>query len=258
LNTLTTLTWNHFLRSFCGGPQDMAEAEGFALRLTELADELGARDQAVQGWSLLTIMARLSGRFEDAAEHAVALQRATGNVPHREPWLGRAASFAVTVACGASDAAPPFPPETSRDPVVGMAELIVEAELTLAGRVDEALARVNRTPRPELGPIADLARVFHALALVLAGRGDEARPWVERAAAAARVLNAPTTAEAAAALRAEIIGDTTGLPAPPRAAHGVTDVLVLRAYASQGDAAAIDALRGAARALAMPGMMSGT
>ncbi len=258
LNTLTTLAWNHFLRSFCGRPQDMAEAEGFAHRLTALADELGARDQAVQGWSLLTIMARLSGRFVDAVEHAEALQRATGNVPHREPWLGWAASFAVTVACGASDAAPPFPPETSLDPVVGLAELFVEAELTMAGRVDEALARVDRTPRPELGPIADLARVFHGLALVLAGRGSEARPWVERAAAAARVLNAPTTAAAAAALLAEIVSDTTELPAPPGVAQGVTDVLVLRAYASQGDADAVDALREAAGALAMPGLMIGT
>ncbi|HXQ62978.1 MAG TPA: adenylate/guanylate cyclase domain-containing protein [Acidimicrobiales bacterium] len=257
LNTLTTLAWNHFLRSFCGGPHDMAEAEGFARRLTQLADDLGARDQAVQGWSLLTIMARLSGRFEEAAEHAAALQKSTGNVPHRDPWLAWAASFAVTVAGGASDAAAPFPPETSRDPVVAMAELIIEAELTMAGRVEEALARVVRTPRPELGPIADVARVFHALALVLAGRGAEARPWVERAAAAARVLNAPTTAAAAAALWAEIMGDATGLPAPPGTAHSVTDVLVLRAYASRGDTEAMDALRDATKALAMPGLMIG-
>jgi len=257
LNTLTTLTWNHFLRSFCGSAQDMAEAEGFAHRLAELAEDLGSRDQAVQGWSLLAIMARLSGRLDEAVEHAAALQRATGNVLRREPWLGFAANFAVTVAGGVPDAAPPFPPETSLDPVVRMAKLIIAAELTLAGRVDEALERVDTGPRSDLGPIADLAQVFQSLAFVLAGRKDEARPGVERAATAARVLNAPTMATAAAALWAEIVGDTTGLPPPPQTARGVTDVLILRAYASQGDTVAADALRGATEALAMPGLTMG-
>ena len=257
LNTLTTLTWNHFLRSFCGRAQDMAEAEGFARRLAELAEDLGSRDQAVQGWSLLAIMARLSGRLEEAAEHAVALQRATGNVLRREPWLGFAATFAVTVAGGVPDASPPFPPDTSLDPVVRMAKLIIAAELTLAGRVDEALERVETGPRSDLGPIADLAQVFQSLAFVLAGRIDEARPGVERALAAARVLNAPTMATAAAALWAEISGDTSGLPPRPDSARGVTDVLLLRAYAAQGDTVAADALRGATQALAMPGLRMG-
>ena len=72
--------------------------------------------------------------------------------------------------------------------------------------------------RPDLGPIADLAQVFQALALVLSGRADEALPWVERCLKAAEVLKAPTTAVAAAALRAEIVGDTTGLPPPPSGA----------------------------------------
>jgi class 3 adenylate cyclase/tetratricopeptide (TPR) repeat protein len=255
LNTLTTLTWNHFLRSFCGRSSDMADAEKFAHRLAALADEIGARDQAIQGWSLLAIMARLSGRFEEAVEYGAALQRATGEDPRRDPWLGWAASFAVTVSGGASGAIPPFPPESSPDPVVGLAELIIEAELTMAGRVDEALDRVSTVPRPDLGPIADLARVFHALAFVLAGRVAEAQPWVDRAAAAARVLNAPTTASAAAALRAEITGDTDGLPPAPDEPEGVTDVLILRAYASIGDSNAREKLRAATEALAMPGLM---
>jgi class 3 adenylate cyclase/tetratricopeptide (TPR) repeat protein len=257
LNTLTTLTWNHFLRSFCGRAQDMAEAEGFARRLAELAGDLGARDQEVQGLSLLAIMARLSGRLGEAAEHVVALQRAIGTVLRREPWLGFAASFTVTVAGGVADAVPPFPPAESPDPVVRMAKLVIEAELTMAGRVDEALDRVGTGPKSDLGPIADLAQVFQALAYVLAGRADEARPWIERAVAAARVLNAPTMGAAAAALGAEIVGDTTGLPPPPQTARGVTDVLVLRAYAAQGDTVAREALRTATEALAMPGLMIG-
>jgi class 3 adenylate cyclase len=258
LNTLTTLTWNHFLRSFCGGAADMAEAERFALRLAELADELGSRDQAVQGWSLLAVMARLSGRLAAASEYVVALERAAGNTTRRDPWLGRAATFVVTVAGGATDAVPPFPPHWSPDPVVRMAKLLVEAELTMAGRIAEALDGVGREARPDLGPIADLTQVFQALAFVLAGRSDEARPSIDRAASAAEVLNAPTTATVAAALAAEIAGDTRDLPPRPDAAHGLSDVVLLRAYASQGDAVAAEALLEATRELAMPGLMMGT
>jgi class 3 adenylate cyclase/tetratricopeptide (TPR) repeat protein len=254
LNTLTTLTWNHFLRSLCGRAEDMAEAERFGHRLAELAEDLGAPDQAVQGWSLLAIMARLSGRLDEATELAVTIQRVAG-MARRDPWLGWAACF--TVAGGASGTEPPSPP-SSPDPVVRMSRLIIEAELTMAGRVDEALAREGTSPRPDLGPVSDLAQVFEALALVLVGRADEARPLVERAAAAARVLNAASTAAAATALRAEITGDTTGLPPPPTTARGLTDVLVLRAYATHGDAAALETLRGATEALAMPGLMMGT
>jgi len=257
INVLTTLTWNHFLRSFCGGPQDMAEAEGFGRRLAEVAEEIGARDQAVHGWSLLAIMARMSGRLEEAAEHAVALQRVSG-AHHNDPWLGWAASYVVAVARGAAGAAPPFPPPTWRDPVVGMAEIVIEAELTIAGRVGETLERVETIERPHLGPIADLARVFHALALVLAGRMDEARPWIERASAAAQAMKAGTTAAAATALWAEITGATSELPPAPLSANSVTDMLVLRAYASQGDTAAAESLRRGAEDLAMPGLIIGS
>jgi tetratricopeptide (TPR) repeat protein len=254
LNTLTTLTWNHFLRSFCGRADDMVEAERFGRRLAALAEDLGGYDQAVQGWSLMAIMARLSGRLEEAAEHAVAIRRTAG-LAQRDSWLGWAACF--TVAGAASGAVPPSPPTTSPDPVVRMARLIIEAELTLAGRVDEALSRDGTTPRPDLGPISDLAQVFEALALVLAGRGHEARPWIERATSAARVLNATATAAAAAALLAEITGDTVGLAPAPTRAGGLTDMLVLRAYASRGDAHAVAALRRATEELAMPGLMTG-
>jgi len=255
LNTLTTLTWNHFLRSFYGQVQDMAEAEGFARRLAALAEDLGAHEQAVQGLSLLTVMARLSGRLSEAAEHAVALQRVAGDLSHRDPWLGRAAIFSVTMASGAPDTVPPLPPQTSPDPVLRIAKLLIEAELTMAGRVEEALDRAATTRSPDLGPISDLAQVFQALALMLAGRSNEALPWIERALGAAEVLNAPTTATAAAALRAEILGDTFGLPPRPSVARGVADVLLLRAYAAQGDAGARDDLLRATQALAMPGLM---
>ena len=170
LNTLTTLTWNHFIRSFCGRESDMAEAERFARRLAELADDLGARDQAVQGWSLLAVMARLSGRLAEAAEHAPPCNGRRAMPPQRDPWLGWAAIFSVTVAGGARETPPPVPPPTSPDPVIRMASLLIDAELTMAGRVDEALDRWENSSRPDLGAISDLAQVFQALALVLAGR----------------------------------------------------------------------------------------
>ena len=253
LNTLTTLAWNHFLRSFCGTAADMADAERFAHRLALLAEELGVGELAVQGWSLLVMMMRMSGRLEEAAVHAVALQRATTAVRRRDPWLGWAAGFSVTVALGATGAAAPHPPLMAPDPVVRMATLVVQCELTMAGRVAEALERMEAAP--DLGPIADLVQVVRALALVVAGRPDEARPLVERAAAAAQVLDVPTTTAAAVALCAEMTGDLTALPPPPAVARGVTDVLVLRAYAAHGDPAARDALARATQTLRMPGLM---
>jgi class 3 adenylate cyclase/tetratricopeptide (TPR) repeat protein len=253
-NVLVALTWNHFFRSFCGGPEDMAEAESFAHRVAELAEELDASDLAVHASSLLAIMARFSGRLDLAAEHGMALQRAVGAVHPNDAWLGWAASYVVAVARGASGAAPPFPPDTSPDPVIGVAALVIESELTMSGRVEEALERFENAEHPDLGPIEDLTRIFYALALVLAGRLTEARPLVERTAAAALALNARAASTAAAALWAEIVHDTAGLPPPPAVAHGLADILVLRAYAAQGDTAAADALRRASEELAMPGL----
>jgi hypothetical protein len=138
-----------------------------------------------------------------------------------------------------------------------MALLIIEAELTVAGRVDEALARCEVAPRPSVGPFGDLAGVLSGLALVLGGRGAEALPLVERTVESARALDAPPAAAAAAALRAEITGDTTGLPAAPASAGSVGEGLILRAYAARGDASAIETLRRCAPDLAMPGLLLG-
>jgi class 3 adenylate cyclase/tetratricopeptide (TPR) repeat protein len=255
ITTLSTLAWHHFFRSFCGGPEDMAAGEGFALRLAELAEELGANDMAMHGWSLLTIMARLSGRLDQALEHAAALERVSVGSHAGDAWLGWAASFSAAVASGAAGAAPPFPPQGSTDPVVSMAGLVIEAELTLAGRLPEALDRLEHSERPGLGVISDLGSVVYALALVLSGRGQEARPWVERAAGAALALNATATAKAARALWAEITGDLSDLPPAPGTVDSFAGALVLRARAAHGDAAASEVLGRASRALAMPGLV---
>jgi class 3 adenylate cyclase/tetratricopeptide (TPR) repeat protein len=253
VSTLTTLTWNNFFRSFCGGPADVATAEGFARRLAELAEELGVVDVAIHGRSLLLVMARLSGQIDEASKQAAELQRLLGSVQVGEPWLGWAATFCAAVAGGASGATPPFPPAESMDPVLRVASLIIEAELMLAGRVTEALVHVGRPNRPDLGVMSDLVGLFRALALVLAGRQDEALRFVDEAHAAAVQLESPAAMVAATALRAEILDDPSLLPPLPPSVHGLADVLVMRAHVVCG-AAAESELRAAAVALAAPGL----
>ena len=94
---------------------------------------------------------------------------------------------------------PPFPPETSSDPVTAMAALIIESELVLTGRATEGIERFEKTPHPDLGPISDLGRIFYATSLVVSGRRDEALPLVERCIGAARALDAPAALIAATA-----------------------------------------------------------
>jgi len=258
LGTLTTLAWHHFIRSLWGTADDTAEAEGFARRLAELGEELGAIDMAVHGRSLLAIMARFSGRLDDAALHAEALQRFGGMVDDGSyPWIGWAAVFVVAVARGAPGLAPPLPPVASPDPVVGMALLVIGTELTVAGRVEEALVRFDVVERPGLGPFGDLAGVLNGLALVLAGRGGDALPWVERAVASARALEAAPAAAAAAALRAEITADPSGPSATPRAGASIAEALMVRAHAARGDVSALEQLHRCAQELVMPGLLLG-
>jgi len=258
MTTLATLTWKHFFNSLAGSSRDTAEAEAFALRLAQLAEELGAVDMAIHGWALLAIMERLTGRFEEARERVNSLQRLSVGGHLHEPWLSWAASFSVAVASGASGAAPPFPPDTSPDPVVAMAGLLIEIELTLAGRAHEALARFENVGPPDLGgPLAEVGGVVYALALVLAGDANSALPWLNKAREAADALDAYNASLAAAALCAEITGDTSALPPPPSMAESLSDALVLRAYAVGGDRSAAEQLRKAAGALVMPGLLGG-
>jgi class 3 adenylate cyclase/tetratricopeptide (TPR) repeat protein len=255
VSTLSTLTWNNFFRSLCGGPGDVAIAEGFARRLADLAEELGVLDVAVHGRSLLVVMARLSGRIGEASERAADLQRLLGSIHGGDTWLGWAASYSAAVAGGASGATPPFPPAGSMDPVVAMASLIIEIELILTGRAAEALEHLERPDRPDLGVMSDLPGIFRAVALMLAGREAEAAPCVDRAYAAAAKLDATAAMKAASALRAEIHGDASLLPPLPVAVGGLADVLVLRAHAACGRSASESDFRAATIALAAPGLL---
>jgi hypothetical protein len=138
-----------------------------------------------------------------------------------------------------------------------MSLLVIEAELTVGGRIPEALARIDMVERPVLGPFGDLAGVLIGLALVLAGRSTEALPWVERATGAARALDAPASIAAADALSAEITGESTRLAPAPPGATSIGQALQLRVHAVRGDAGALEALRKSADALAMPGLLIG-
>jgi tetratricopeptide (TPR) repeat protein len=257
LTVLTTLAWHLFFRAFCGDPDQTAEASRAARRMAKLAEELGANDMAIHGWSLLAIMERMSGLLEEASASVAALERVMKGLRPNDRWLAWAATFSVTVARGERGVTPPFPPESSSDPVSAMAALVVEAELTMAGRMAESVSRFESSSRPDLGAIGDLGGVFYAIALVVAGRGSEALGWVERSARAARVLDAEPTLRVATALLAEITGETVHLPEAPADPRSVGDVLVLRARAVLGDADAAAALRTAVVRLAMPGLAAG-
>ena len=258
VTTLATLSWKHFFRSFCGSAVDMAEAEGFAGRMAAVATDLSIPDMTLHGHSLMAIMARLTGRFDDATARVAALQRLLASARMHEPWLAWATSFCVALATGATGAAPPFPPPDSLDPVTTMAGLVVNMELVLAGRLDEAIEHLELTGPPSLeGPMADVGGLVYGAALVLVGRAEEATPWIARAAAAAQLLQGSPAALAAAGLLAEATGDISRLPRPPVQAAGVAEALVARAHARVGDADAADTLRRAAKSLAAPGLLLG-
>ena len=75
MTALTPLAWHHFIRTMWGGPDDTADAERFALRLAEMAEDLGSIEMAVHGRSLLAVTARYSGRIHLAATHTASLTR---------------------------------------------------------------------------------------------------------------------------------------------------------------------------------------
>ena len=257
MTVLTTLAWHQFFRSFCGGSDEVAGACATARGMAELAEQLGASDLAVHGWSLRAVMSRLAGDFDNAAASVAALERVGASATPSDRWLAWAATFSVTVAKGEWGSTPPFPPDSSPDPVTAMARLVIQAELTLSGRVAEAVERFEGTGRRDLGPIGDLGSVFYAIALVLSGRGHEALLWVDRTARAAEVLEATSCSVAASALRAEITMDLSGVPPPPAEARDLPGLLLLRAHSAHGDTRAGDALRSCASRLAMPALSAG-
>ena len=130
---------------------------------------------------------------------------------------------------------PPFPPETSSDPVTAMAALIIESELVLTGRATEGIERFEKTPHPELGPISDLGRIFYASHLSSRDDRDERTTSGGEMYRCRPRPRCPCCIVAAIGLRAEISGDMTQLAPAAEEASSVSELLVLRAYAANGD-----------------------
>jgi class 3 adenylate cyclase/tetratricopeptide (TPR) repeat protein/nucleoside-triphosphatase THEP1 len=254
---LATLGWKHYFRSHLGSAAQTAEAEGTALRLSELASELGLFEMALEGHCLRALMARSTGRLEVARAEIEAMGRLPRSPSQRrENWLAWAVSFDVALATDDPEEAVPFPHEDSVDPVEAMASRIVDGALVLAGRLEEALERRGRDQVSFKGPIADATEIVHAMALVFLGDAERARHLLARAGSAAEVLGAEGVGRAARALQAELDGR---MPAPEPLPEGpsLSGALVLRARHLAGDARAGDRLRRMAEALCAPGLLAG-
>ena len=84
MTVLTTLAWHQFFRSYCGGKEEVAAASKSARRMAQLAEEFGAKDLAIHGWSLLAYMNRMSGDLDRASKCTMALERVSrGLRPNR-------------------------------------------------------------------------------------------------------------------------------------------------------------------------------
>ncbi|HEX4863132.1 MAG TPA: AAA family ATPase [Acidimicrobiales bacterium] len=256
MGALIPLAWHHALRALWGPTAETAEAERFATRLASLAEELGQLDSAVHGHSLISILARSGGRLELAARHAEEVTRLSAALDGRDPWLPWAVGFSVAVARGTSSAAAPFPPADYTNPVGAVAVEVIQAELTFAGRIEEALGH-STSGLIERGPLADASGALRALMLAIAGRSAEGLSFAERAAVAADQMGSRPVAAMAAAITAEAKRDRSLLPPIPGDPMSASGAVVLRAHAILGDDDAARELRRVAGLLAMPGLLIG-
>jgi class 3 adenylate cyclase/tetratricopeptide (TPR) repeat protein len=256
MSALIPLAWHHALRTIWGPAGESVEAEKFASRLAAVAEELGQKESAIHGRSLLSILARSSGRLDEAATHAEAVSKLSEEQGGRDPWLPWAVGFSVTVAAGTSTAAAPFPPADYTNPVGAVAVEVIQAELVFAGRIEEAL-RHGATGLLERGPVADTSRVLRSLMLVLAGRQSEALQPAERAESVAIQMGAKPVQLMAGAIRAEVKGDRSLLPPIPDDPMSASGAVVLRAHAVLGDTDAAAELRRVTALMAMPGLLAG-
>lgn len=255
MSALSALTWSNFLRSLWGDADQVADAEAYANRLAVLGEQLGADETTMQAWSLLAVMARWTGRMDEAKGIQERLAGLLARRENRDSWLGWAVGFAVAVAEGATSAAPPFPPAGNPDPVSGFASIIIRAELAFAGRLAEASVHSDTVYDPH-GAVADAVGVVDGLVLVLCGRVAEARPILERAVSASRALHADPVYVIGLTLLDEIDGRPPSFPEPTEVAS-LVGLVQLRAHARSGSEAAVARLHREALKLAMPGLEEG-
>lgn len=249
LSALVALAWNRYLCTRLGSEEECAEALGYARRLAELAAEMGVVDLGLHGRALAAHVARLTGCLAEA-ERLVGAARPEPVAEAGAAALDEAVAFAVACAREPRCAAPL--PVAGDDPTAMAAFLIAVEALALAGRADEAAARLRDRPRPTIGVVGGGLEVVHGLVAVLAGAGPAALADIEQAGAVAERVGAGPARLAARALRAEVTGDLGGLPDDPP--KGVAGALVLRARAVHGDRASADELARRSADLAVPGL----
>jgi class 3 adenylate cyclase len=261
VNSYNTLSWHHFLRGRFGGADDTAELRHYLERAVECAGEMGMHEMEAHGLGLAANLARLQGRAEEAyalAERALAL----GVTEPPSHALVRMAVFSAARARGERPDPPEFDPSTI-DPVSQTCAYLVGEELIFGGS-REGARRAEDVIDHRLGhsSLEGLISGYGtALWMVVQGRHREARRPAEWAIEAAIALDAPLAEAAGRGLLAEVLaveGDharaATVLDEAPPVTGGIAHLLVLRARARLGDAAAARTLSDLVESLHMPGL----
>jgi class 3 adenylate cyclase/tetratricopeptide (TPR) repeat protein len=262
VNSYNSLAWHHFLRSRLGGVDDTVELRHYIDRLVETARELGMHEMEAHGLAMRANVARLQGRVDDACR-AGADALALSLTDPVSLALVQAAAFSADRARGIATEEPALDLH-SVDPVTLMCAYLVREQLILDGRPDGTLRAMEAIDlRPGTSELEGVIGGFgRALSLVVLGRHAVARRDAEWAIAAADALDAPLAVAAGRALLAEVVlvvdGDranaTRLLDEAPPVTGGLAHLLVLRARALLGDAAAGRDLHDTAAALRMPGL----
>jgi class 3 adenylate cyclase/tetratricopeptide (TPR) repeat protein len=267
LGAVVSLAWHLAFRSRGGGPDEIVEARAMALRLAELAAEIGSPDFRTHGAALATDLSRLAGLFDEAATTAEWLRDpgAGGTSP---TGLAEAGLFvlAVTEPDGARSPVPE--PVDTADPVAAAAGIMVLEALALADRVPEALQLVQRwhggpaRAAVLVGTVGAFASPSAGLLLVLAGELDEARPWIEAGLHAARAMGSRPGLAIVHGLLAEITLRSGGTEAEARRwlddvedPGGLAGAVLLRARTVLREPGAAAALAATAEDLRAPGLL---
>ncbi len=268
LGVQVSLAWHLTFRSRGGGPDEIAEAYASALLLGELAHDIRSPDFIVHGSALAADLARLAGLHDDAMAAAEPL-RGPGSAGATPTGLAEAGLFVVNVSApGGERTSAPEPVDTT-DPVAAAAAVMVIEGLALAGRIPEAVGRVERwqggpgAAESRFGTLGAFASPSVALVLVLAGRLDEARLWLEAGLEASRAMGDRAGTAIVRSLLAEITVRTGGSADEARRwldgvedPGGMAGAILLRGRTFLDEPGAAAALATAAERLRAPGLVA--
>jgi class 3 adenylate cyclase len=266
LGVQVSLAWHLTFRAKGGGPDEIAEAHANALHLADVADEIRSPDFVVHGAALAADLARLAGLHDEAMTAAERLlgPASSGATP---TGLAEAGQFVVAMTAPGGGRTPAPEPVDTTDPVAAAANVMVIEALALAGRLPEALRRVDRwqggpeAARSRFGTLGAFASPSVGLVLVLAGRLDEARFWVEAGLQAASGMGSRPGTAIVRGLLAEISLRSGGSVEEAwrwledvEDPGGVAGAVLLRARTRLGEPGAAVALATAAEQLRAPGL----